>query len=152
MILVTRKAHFNAAHKLWNPEWDEARNREVFGKCAHHNWHGHNFELWVTVQGEVHPETGFVVDLKYLKQVIEDRVIEPLDHSNINLDVPFMAGRMASTENLAMAIWDQLWEPLLGPSHRLYCVQLFETHRNSVTYYGPSAPASVPLPLPVTPC
>jgi len=137
MILVTRKAHFNAAHKLWNPQWDQARNEEVFGKCANKHWHGHNFELWVTVAGEVDPDTGFVVDLKWLKKIIEDRVIEPLDHSNINLDVPFMQGRMASTENLAMAIWDQLWETLQHPRYRLYSLQLFETPNNSVTYYGP---------------
>jgi len=137
MILVTRKAHFNAAHKLWNPQWDQARNEEVFGKCANKHWHGHNFELWVTVAGEVDPDTGFVVDLKWLKKIIEDRVIEPLDHSNINLDVPFMQGRMASTENLAMAIWEQLCEPLQHPRYRLYSIQLFETLNNSVTYYGP---------------
>lgn len=137
MILVTRKAHFNAAHKLWNPNWDEARNEEVFGKCAHKNWHGHNFELWVTIAGEVDPDTGFVLDLKVLKRLIQDKVIEPLDHSNINMDVPFMQGRLASTENLAIAIWDQLYEDLLNPRYRLHCIRLAETHQNSVTYYGP---------------
>jgi len=146
MILVTRKAHFNAAHKLWNPQWDQARNEEVFGKCANKHWHGHNFELWVTVAGEVDPDTGFVVDLKWLKKIIEDRVIEPLDHSNINLDVPFMQGRMASTENLAMAIWDQLWETLQPPRYRLYSLQLFETPNNSVTYYGPGFGGLPPAP------
>jgi len=146
MILVTRKAHFNAAHKLWNPQWDQARNEEVFGKCANKHWHGHNFELWVTVAGEVDPDTGFVVDLKWLKKIIEDRVIEPLDHSNINLDVPFMQGRMASTENLAMAIWDQLWETLQHPRYRLYSLQLFETPNISVTYYGPGFGGLPPAP------
>ena len=146
MILVTRKAHFNAAHKLWNPQWDQARNEEVFGKCANKHWHGHNFELWVTVAGEVDPDTGFVVDLKWLKKIIEDRVIEPLDHSNINLDVPFMHGRMASTENLAMAIWDQLWDTLQHPRYRLYSLQLFETPNNSVTYYGPGFGGLPPAP------
>jgi 6-pyruvoyltetrahydropterin/6-carboxytetrahydropterin synthase len=146
MILVTRKAHFNAAHKLWNPQWDQARNEEVFGKCANKHWHGHNFELWVTVAGEVDPDTGFVVDLKWLKKIIEDRVIEPLDHSNINLDVPFMQGRMASTENLAMDIWDQLWETLQHPRYRLYSLQLFETPNNSVTYYGPDFGGLHPAP------
>ena len=146
MILVTRKAHFNAAHKLWNPQWDQARNEEVFGKCANKHWHGHNFELWVTGAGEVDPDTGFVVDLKWLKKIIEDRVIEPLDHSNINLDVPFMQGRMASTENLAMAIWDQLWETLQHPRYRLYSLQLFETPNNSVTYYGPGFGGLPPAP------
>jgi 6-pyruvoyltetrahydropterin/6-carboxytetrahydropterin synthase len=131
---------------LWNPQWDQARNEEVFGKCANKHWHGHNFELWVTVAGEVDPDTGFVVDLKWLKKIIEDRVIEPLDHSNINLDVPFMQGRMASTENLAMAIWDQLWETLQHPRYRLYSLQLFETPNNSVTYYGPGFGGLPPAP------
>jgi 6-pyruvoyltetrahydropterin/6-carboxytetrahydropterin synthase len=131
---------------LWNPQWDQARNEEVFGKCANKHWHGHNFELWVTVAGEVDPDTGFVVDLKWLKKIIEDRVIEPLDHSNINLDVPFMQGRMASTENLAMAIWDQLWETLQHPRYRLYSLQLFETPNNSVTYYGPDFGGLHPAP------
>ncbi|MFM9060344.1 MAG: 6-pyruvoyl trahydropterin synthase family protein [Bacteroidota bacterium] len=138
MILVTRKAHFNAAHKLWNPEWDDARNEEVFGKCANKHWHGHNFELWVTVAGDVDPETGFVIDLKVLKKIIEAKVIEPLDHANINLDVPFMQGKMASTENLAIALWEELWEALQHPRYRLHCLQLFETPNNSVTYYGPN--------------
>ena len=146
MILVTRKAHFNAAHKLWNPQWDQARNEEVFGKCANKHWHGHNFELWVTVAGEVDPDTGFVVDLKWLKKIIEDRVIEPLDHSNINLDVPFMQGRMASTENLAMAIWDQLWETLQHPRYRLYSLQLIETPNHSETYSGPGFGGLPPAP------
>ncbi|MFM7699793.1 MAG: 6-pyruvoyl trahydropterin synthase family protein, partial [Bacteroidota bacterium] len=95
------------------------------------------FELWVTIAGEVDPETGFVLDLKVLKRLIQDKVIEPLDHSNINLDVPFMQGRLASTENLAIAIWDQLYEDLLNPRYRLHCIRLAETHQNSVTYYGP---------------
>jgi 6-pyruvoyltetrahydropterin/6-carboxytetrahydropterin synthase len=98
------------------------------------------------VAGEVDPDTGFVVDLKWLKKIIEDRVIEPLDHSNINLDVPFMQGRMASTENLAMAIWDQLWETLQHPRYRLYSLQLFETPNNSVTYYGPGFGGLPPAP------
>ena len=146
MVYLTRIEHFNAAHRLYNPDWTTEQNEEVFGKCANKHWHGHNFELWVTVAGEVDPDTGFVVDLKWLKKIIEDRVIEPLDHSNINLDVPFMQGRMASTENLAMAIWDQLWDTLQHPRYRLYSLQLFETPNNSVTYYGPGFGGLPPAP------
>ena len=105
MIYVTRKEHFNAAHRVYNPNWTEEKNLEVFGKCAHQHWHGHNFELHVTVKGTVNPDTGFVIDLKKLKDIIRDSVIEKLDHRNLNLDVDFLEGKMASTENLSR-YWD----------------------------------------------
>jgi len=136
MVFVTRKERFNAAHKLWQPKWSEEKNREVFGKCANKNWHGHNFELFVTVKGEVDPDTGFVIDLKVLSDIIKDRVVEQLDHLNINLDVPFMAGKMASTENLAMGIWDQLADPIAEKGAQLHCIRLKETENNQVEYYG----------------
>ncbi|MFL5730283.1 MAG: 6-pyruvoyl trahydropterin synthase family protein, partial [Cytophagaceae bacterium] len=102
MIYVCRKEHFNAAHKLYNPEWTEEKNREIFGPCANHNWHGHNYELIVTVKGVPDPETGFVIDLKKLSKLTRERVTEKLDHKNLNIDVDFMQGKMASTENLAI--------------------------------------------------
>ena len=136
MIYVTRKAHFNAAHKLYNPDWSEDKNKEVFGKCANANWHGHNFDLLVTVKGSINPETGFVIDLKDLKDIIEEKVIEKLDHKNLNLDVDFMKGKMASTENLVIGIWKQLYQPLSRPNCSLHSIELFETPRNSVKYYG----------------
>ena len=107
MIYLTRKERFNAAHKLFNPNWSEEKNEEVFGKCANKNWHGHNFDLYVTVKGEVDPDTGFVVNLKELSRIINLLVIDKLDHKNLNLDVDFMEGKLASTENLAMEIWNQ---------------------------------------------
>ncbi|OZC02087.1 6-pyruvoyl trahydropterin synthase family protein [Rubricoccus marinus] len=134
-VYVTRKAHFNAAHRLHNPEKSDDWNRETFGKCNSSNWHGHNYELDVTVAGEPDPETGFVVDLADLKQVIRDRVEEPLDHKNLNLDVPFLKGRMTSTETLAIAIWEQLQDAIPG-SGRLYELVLRETPNNSVVYRG----------------
>ena len=99
MIYVSRKEHFNAAHKLWNPNWSDAKNFEVFGPCANVNWHGHNFQLFVTVKGVPDENTGFVMNLKTLSQILKEKVIEPLDHKNLNLDVPFFSGKMASTEN-----------------------------------------------------
>ena len=137
MIYLTRKEHFNAAHKLFNPNWSDEQNEAVFGKCANKNWHGHNFDLYVTLEGTPHPETGFVMDLKVMSQIIKREVIDILDHSNINLDVPFMAGKMASTENIAMGIWNQLERHLTADNYRLYSIKLYETERNFVEYFGP---------------
>jgi 6-pyruvoyltetrahydropterin/6-carboxytetrahydropterin synthase len=138
MVYVSRKEHFNAAHKLSNPAWSREKNQEVFGPCANENWHGHNFDLIVTVKGEPDPETGFVVDLKKLSTLIRDEVIEKLDHKNLNLDVDFMRGKMASTENLAMEIWKILDPaiPALSSRARLHSIRLFETPRNYVEYFG----------------
>ncbi|ARK12995.1 6-pyruvoyl trahydropterin synthase family protein [Fibrivirga algicola] len=137
MVYISRKEHFNAAHRLFNPNWSDERNKEVFGPCANHNWHGHNFELIVTVKGEPDPDTGFVIDLKVLGDVIKREIIEQLDHKNINLDVPFMQGKMASCEILVMEIW-RLLEQALSPltEARLYQIRLYETERNFVDYYG----------------
>ena len=108
LLYITRKEHFNAAHKLYNPSWTEEKNEAVFGKWANKNWHGHNFDLYVTVKGYPNEETGFIMDLKDLKKIIQKYVIDKLDHSNINMDVDFMAGKMATIENLAVGIWDQI--------------------------------------------
>jgi len=138
MVYVSRKEHFNAAHKLSNPAWSREKNQEVFGPCANENWHGHNFDLIVTVKGEPDPETGFVVDLKKLSRLIRDEVIEKLDHKNLNLDVDFMRGKMASTENLAIEIWRILAPAVAALSSRgqLHSIRLFETPRNYVEYFG----------------
>lgn len=137
MVYISRKEHFNAAHRLFNPNWSDERNKEVFGPCANHNGHGHNFELIVTVKGNPDPDTGFVIDLKVLSDVIKEEIIEQLDHKNINLDVPFMQGKMASCEILVMEIW-RLIEQALSPltEARLYQIRLYETERNFVDYYG----------------
>src|ERR1700754_1658940 len=105
MLYVSRKEHFNAAHKLYNPAWSKEKNAEVFGACANENWHGHNFDLIVTVKGTPDPETGFVIDLKKLSTLIRNEVTEKLDHKNLNLDVDFMSGKLASCENLVVEIW-----------------------------------------------
>ncbi len=135
MIFLTRHEHFNAAHKLYNTGWSEEKNQEVFGKCANANWHGHNYELIVTIKGEIEKETGFLMDAKKLSEILQTYVCEPLDHRNLNMDVPFMAGVLASTENLAIAIWQQI-TPHLPTNVKLHCVKLYETPRICVEYFG----------------
>ncbi len=136
MIYITRKEHFNAAHKLYKEEWSAEKNLAVFGKCSNPNWHGHNYDLFVTVKGEVKEETGFVIDLKILRDIINREVINKLDHQNINLDVDFMKGKMASTEVLAIEIWNQLVKPIANEGAILHSVKLFETENNFVEYFG----------------
>jgi 6-pyruvoyltetrahydropterin/6-carboxytetrahydropterin synthase len=135
MVFLTRVEHFNAAHKLYNPAWSREKNDEVFGRCANENWHGHNFELFVTVKGEPDPDTGFIVDAKELSRIIRDNIIEKLDHRNLNLDVDFMKGKMCSIENLVTGIWKEL-APLMPPAVSLHCIKLVETPRIYVEYYG----------------
>ena len=137
-IFVSRKEHFNAAHKLYNPDWTKEKNQEVFGPCANENWHGHNFDLIVTIKGEPDLDTGFVVDLKKLSTLIRDHVTEKLDHKNINLDVDFMQGKLASCENLIVEIWKILQPRMSSISKfgRLYSLKLYETPRNYVEYFG----------------
>ena len=135
MVYLTRNEHFNAAHKLYNPAWSNEKNEEVFGKCANQNWHGHNYDLFVTIKGEPDPDTGFVFDVKRLSNLIIDHVIEKLDHRNLNVDVAFMQGKLCSTENLAIGIWQQL-APHLPPSVKLHCIKLYETPRIYVEYFG----------------
>jgi 6-pyruvoyltetrahydropterin/6-carboxytetrahydropterin synthase len=138
MIYVSRKEHFNAAHKLYNPHWSQEKNEEVFGPCANQNWHGHNFEMIVTVKGRPDPETGFVVDLKQLSTLIKERVIEKLDHKNLNLDVDFMQGKMASCEILIEEIWKILAPALHEITDRgmLHSIRLYETRNNFVEFFG----------------
>jgi 6-pyruvoyltetrahydropterin/6-carboxytetrahydropterin synthase len=136
MIFITRRERFNAAHKLYNEKWSAEKNTEVFGKCANANWHGHNFDLIVTVKGEVNLDTGFVINLKELSTLIRRRVIDKLDHTNLNLDVDFMLGIMPSTENLAMEIWKQLEGDITALGAALHCIKLVETENNYVEYFG----------------
>jgi len=135
MVYLTRQEHFNAAHKLYNPHWSNEQNNAVFGVCANENWHGHNYDLYVTVKGNPDPETGSVYDVKKLSQLIKSQVIDKLDHKNLNLDVDFMTGKLCSTENLAIAIWEQL-APHLPGSVELHCIKLYETPRIYVEYFG----------------
>jgi len=137
MVYLTRLEHFNAAHKLYNPAWSREKNDDVFGKCANENWHGHNYELLVTVKGNPDPDTGFLFDVKKLSNIIKQEVIDKLDHKNLNVDVDFMKGKMCSTENLAIEIWKQL-EAHIPPPVKLHCVKLYETPRIFIEYFGDS--------------
>jgi len=133
-VYVTRKVHFNAAHRLHNPARSDAWNRETFGKCNNPNWHGHNYVLEVTVAGEPDPDTGYVIDLGVLKGVLEEKILDKVDHKNLNLEVDFLEGVLPSTENFVVAIWNELKEAL--PSGRLHAVRLYETERNVAEYRG----------------
>ncbi len=137
MLYVTRKEQFNAAHKLGNPAWSQEKNEAVFGKCANENWHGHNYDLYVTVKGKPNPETSFVIDLKLLSKLIKEEITDKVDHKNFNIDVDFMQGVMTSTESIVLKFWE-----ILAPKIKelcdgeLHCIKLYETERNSVEYYG----------------
>ena len=136
MIYITRRERFNAAHRVSREEWSDEKNYEVFGKCANKNWHGHNFELFVTVKGEVNPETGFVINLKELSEILKHRIIEKIDHKNLNLDVDFMRGLMTSTENLTIQIWKQIEQPIAEIGGQLHSVKVYESENNFVEYFG----------------
>ena len=136
LVHITRRERFSAAHKLSKPDWSEEKNMEVFGKCSNPNWHGHNYDLFVTVKGEVNPDTGFVVDLKDLSDLIREKIIQHVDHKNINLDTWFMQGKMSSTENLCTAICGELVEPVSKLGAQMHSIKLQETENNYVEYYG----------------
>lgn len=136
MIYITRRERFNAAHRLFREDFDDQKNLEVFGKCSNPNWHGHNYELFVTVKGDIDPDTGFLVNLKDLSKIINEQVIDKLDHKNINLEVDFMNGKYASTENLAVGIWSQLYIPIRNLNAQLHCVKVYESENNYVEYFG----------------
>ncbi len=136
MIYITRRERFNAAHRLFRPDYSDEKNMEVFGKCSNPNWHGHNYQLFVTVKGNLNDETGFLINLKTLSKVIREKVIAKLDHKNINLEVDFMKGKLASTENLAIAIWNELEDPVKNLNAMLHCVKITESENNYVEYFG----------------
>lgn len=133
-ITVSRKAHFNAAHRLHNPNWSDEKNREIFGKCNNPNYHGHNYDLIVSVAGEVDPETGYVVDVKVLKDLIKKHVEEPFDHKNLNLDTPEFANLNPTAEHIATVIYQKLRKEI---SENLDLkITLYETERNFVEVGG----------------
>ena len=135
-VYLTRRERFNAAHKMWNSNWSEEKNKSIFGKCANPNWHGHNYELFVTVKGQVDPQTGYLVDLKEVSKIIQSNIIEILDHKNLNLDVPFLKDKLCSTENLSIEIWGQLKNDINLLGCKLHAVRLHETENNYVEYFG----------------
>lgn len=136
MIYIKRKEHFSAAHRVWNDSWDTEKNLEIFGKCSNGNYHGHNFELEVTVKGEINPETGFVMNLADLKDILNTNIIDVVDHMNLNLDVDFLKGKNPTTEILAMEFWKILAPIIKEHGAELHCILLAETNKNSIEYYG----------------
>lgn len=136
MVYITRKEHFNAAHRLFRKEFTDEENLRVFGKCSNPLWHGHNYTLYVTVRGDVREDTGFVANLRDLSRIIHEKVISKIDHRNMNLEVDFMKDKLASTENLAIAIWNELCPEILKLDTVLHSVKLEETENNSFEYYG----------------
>lgn len=133
MVYITRKEHFNAAHKLECRHWSAEKNDEIFGKCANANWHGHNYDLWVTVKGQPHPDTGFIINTQVLSQIIKREIIEKIDHKNLNIDID-LGGLQPSSENIVIWIWNTLAPHL--PENSLHCIKLQETENIYVEYYG----------------
>lgn len=136
MIYLTRRERFCAAHRMFRPEWTDEMNSDVFGKCSNPMWHGHNYVLFVTIKGEISEEKGFVMNMNTLKEIIQKRIIEKIDHRNMNLEVDFMKGLVATTENLAIAIWKELKPYIEKEGAQLHCVKIEETENNSIEYYG----------------
>ncbi len=136
IIYITRRERFNSAHRMYRSEWSDEKNAEVFGKCSNPNWHGHNYILFVTIKGTVNPETGYLVDLSTLGKIIKEKIIDKLDHKNINLEVDFMQNKIVSSENLAITIWQELIDPISLLGAQLYCIKIEETENNFVEYFG----------------
>ena len=136
MIYITRRERFSAAHRLFNPDWTSDENLRVYGNCSNPNWHGHNYELWVTIKGDPDPKLGFLIDLKHLSRIIREKIIDKVDHKNLNLEVSFMEGKMVSTENLTIAIWDELEDHVKNFNVQLHSVKIQETENNYVEYFG----------------
>jgi len=136
LIYLTRRERFNAAHRLYNPDWSNEKNFRIYGKCSNPNWHGHNYDIFVTIRGAISQDTGYVTNMKVLSQVIRKHLIEKIDHKNINIEVDFMKGKIASTENLVAAIWETLLPHIREKGVELYKIKLVETENNFVEYYG----------------
>lgn len=136
MAYLTRRERFAAAHRLFKPELSDEENIRLYGQCSHPNWHGHNYYLYVTIKGDIDPATGYVVNLKTLSQIIKECVVDKLDHKNLNVDVDFMNGIVTSTENLAVAVWQQLQDPIKKLGAELHRIRIQETENNFVDYYG----------------
>ena len=134
MIYVTRREVFSAAHRLFNENYSNEDNLRIFGKCSSPNGHGHNYTVEIVVAGEIDPQTGFVIDLKLLKEIINDHILKKVDHKNLNVDVDFLQGIIPTSENIAVGIWNQLVDKL--PAGKLYAVKLYETENNYVEYKG----------------
>ncbi|HAN76506.1 MAG TPA: 6-pyruvoyl tetrahydrobiopterin synthase [Bacteroidales bacterium] len=136
MIYLTRRERFSAAHRLCRSDWSNEKNAEIFGQCSNPNWHGHNYVMYVTVKGEIDPETGFVINLKELSQLIKKLIIDKLDHKNLNLEVDFLKDKIISTEVIVVSVWDILAPEVAKLNANLHCIKVEETENNFIEYYG----------------
>ena len=136
MIYITPRERFCAAHRMFREEWSDEENMKVFGKCSNSNWHGHNYVLYVTVKGEPSEKLGFFINLNTLNRIIREKIVEKVDHKNLNIEVGFMKGKIATTENLAIAIWNELKPEIEKEGAILHCIKICETENNSIEYYG----------------
>lgn len=136
MVYITRRETFNAAHRLYREDWSDEKNTEVFGKCANPYYHGHNFQMFITVKGNPDPLTGFIIDLKLLSKIVKAEIIEKVDHGNLNMDVDFLKGKMPSIENMVIEFWKILETALQEHPCQLHCLKIVETENNFVEYYG----------------
>jgi 6-pyruvoyltetrahydropterin/6-carboxytetrahydropterin synthase len=136
MITVTRRERFNAAHRLFNKNWTDEKNESVFGKCSNKNWHGHNYILYVTVKGTIDKETGYLIDLKILSDILKEKVTSKLDHKNLNIEVDFLNETITTAENIAVKIFEEIAPEIAKHNCQLHCVKLVETENNFVEYFG----------------
>jgi len=136
MVYITRKEHFSAAHRLFLPGLTDEENFELFGKCANQNWHGHNYNLFVTVKGEPDPATGLVIHLRHVSKLIDELILKKVDHRNLNLEVDFLSGKVPTSENVAAGIWHQLADEVTKIGGSLHCIRLEQSENNIIEYYG----------------
>ncbi len=136
MVYITRREHFSAAHRLFLPEYTDEENLSVFGKCSNPNWHGHNYILFVTVRGVPDPVTGLIIHLRHVSKLIDDRVLSKVDHKNLNLEVDFLAGKVPTSEILAIGIWNELAGGIRQLGGELHCIRIEQSENNIIEYYG----------------
>jgi 6-pyruvoyltetrahydropterin/6-carboxytetrahydropterin synthase len=136
MVYIIRREHFSAAHRLFMPENSDEENFRIYGKCSNPNWHGHNYTLFVTVKGEVDPKTGLIIHLRHVSQLIEDKILKKVDHRNLNLEVDFLQGKVPTSENVAIGIWNELEPEIKNLGGTLHCVRLEQSENNIIEYFG----------------
>ena len=136
MVIVTRRERFSAAHVLRNEHWSDEKNERVFGRCSNKNWHGHNYEVFVTVKGSVDADTGYVIDMKVLSDLIKVKIVDKMDHKNLNVEVDFLKGVITTAENIVIGIYNELFDDIKKMGKHLHSVRLNETENNYVEYYG----------------
>jgi 6-pyruvoyltetrahydropterin/6-carboxytetrahydropterin synthase len=136
MVFITRREHFSAAHRLFSPGFTDEENFEIFGKCSNPNWHGHNYILYVTIKGEADPATGLVIHLRHVSSLIEEKILKKVDHRNLNIEVDFLSGKIPTSENVAIGIWNELAAEIAALGGTLHCIRLEQSENNIVEYYG----------------